>query len=66
MRSAIDRASEELGLASWYRACVEPLMRLDESRFPSCCGAGCEPCNATLAEVALRARQILANVESGA
>ena len=58
---AIDEASEEVGLPSWYRSCVLPLMKVDEDRMPSCCGAGCEPCNETLVEVALRARRRLAS-----
>jgi hypothetical protein len=55
--AAIAEASDEVGLASHYRSCVLPLMKLDEDRMPSCCGAGCEPCNETLVEVALRARR---------
>jgi hypothetical protein len=60
MLEAIAEASDEIGLASYYRSCVVPLMSLDEDRMPSCCGAGCEPCNETLCEVALAARRRLA------
>jgi hypothetical protein len=61
MLEAIAEASDEVGLPSWYRSCVLPLMKVDEDRMPSCCGAGCEPCNETLVEVALRARRRLAS-----
>lgn len=59
IRLAIDEASDEVGLESWYRSCAEPLVFMDASQFPSCCGAGCEPCSHTLIEVAVRARRIL-------
>ena len=62
---AIDEASEELGLASWYRSCVGPLLHLHEDRFPSCCGGQCEPCNQVLGEVALLARRRLGIDETG-
>ena len=62
---AIERASEELGLATWYRSCVGPILHLEEDDFPSCCGGNCEPCNGTLVEVALRARRILGDVPPG-
>lgn len=60
MRAAIDAASEEVGLDAWYRTCVEPLMSLEPSRYPRCCGSGCEPCSETLIEVAVRAKRKLA------
>lgn len=60
MRSAIAEASEEVGLDVWYRACVEPLMSLEPSGYPRCCGSGCEPCSETLIEVAVRAKRRLA------
>ncbi len=56
---AIERASDEHGLPIWYRSCVGPLLELDEARYPSCCGGGCEPCNELLVSVALRARQLI-------
>lgn len=58
--AAIDEASDEVGLDPWYRSCVGPLMSVEESRMPQCCGAGCEPCSTILAEVAIRARRKLA------
>ena len=60
VRAAIDEASDEVGLESWYRSCAEPLVPMADVDFPSCCGAGCEPCSLTLIEVAIRARRILA------
>lgn len=59
-KAAIAKASDELGLAEWYRASVNPLLHAEEDRMPSCCGAGCEPCADTLIAVAERAREILA------
>jgi hypothetical protein len=60
MIAAIAEASEEVGLDTWYRACVEPLMSLSPSGYPRCCGSGCEPCSETLIEVAVRAKRRLA------
>lgn len=59
VRDAIDAASEQVGLDPWYRSCVEPLIGLEDSRMPRCCGSGCEPCSTTLIEVAVRARRLL-------
>lgn len=59
MLAAIAEASEEVGLDTWYRACVEPLMALAPSSYPRCCGSGCEPCSETLIEVAVRAKRLL-------
>lgn len=62
-RAAIARASDELGLPTWYRSSVSPLLNLDPDRMPSCCGGGCEPCADTLIAVAERAREILASTD---
>jgi hypothetical protein len=59
MLQAIAEASDEVGLDTWYRACVEPLMGLADREMPRCCGGGCEPCSETLVEVAVRARRRL-------
>lgn len=59
IRDAVEMASEEHGLASWYRSCAVPLVTLDPARYPSCCGGECEPCNELLVSVALRARELL-------
>ncbi len=56
---AIAEASEELGLASYYRSIVKPLVRNPQGPRPRCCGAGCEPCSDTLSQVADRALQLL-------
>jgi hypothetical protein len=49
---ALARASDEVGLPSYYRDCVRPLLR--EGPWPRCCGGGCEPCAETLKRVARR------------
>lgn len=59
VREAVEAASEEHGLASWYRSCALPLVTMDEARYPSCCGGDCEPCNELLVSVAIRARELL-------
>lgn len=51
---ALVQASDELGLPSYYRACVRPLLRQPKYEWPTCCGAGCDPCAQTLVAVALR------------
>lgn len=56
---ALDAASEEHGLASYYRACVRPLLGMPETRWPTCCGGCCEPCSQTLVDVARRTKELL-------
>jgi hypothetical protein len=51
---ALTAASDELGLQPWYRDCVRPLLRMERTRWPRCCGGNCEPCNALLVAVAER------------
>jgi hypothetical protein len=51
---ALQEASEEHGLAEWYRPCVLPLLTLERDRWPQCCGGQCEPCAVTLVTVATR------------
>lgn len=58
--SALKQASDELGLDEWYRDCVRPLLRDGPTRYPQCCGGGCEPCNQLLVRVAERTRELLA------
>lgn len=55
---ALKRASEEHGLAEYYRDIVRPLLRNPEGRWPWCCGGGCEPCAQTLVKVAARALEL--------
>jgi hypothetical protein len=50
----LDAACEEEGLPRYYRACVKPLLRDPNGRWPRCCGGGCEPCASTLINVAVR------------
>jgi hypothetical protein len=52
---AIDAASDEVGLPTWYRSCVRPIVNAPPERWPRCCDSGCEPCNLVLCEVARRA-----------
>lgn len=59
MTAALQRASEENGLAEWYRDCVRPLLRTGPEGWPRCCGGGCEPCNEQLIRVARRTRELL-------
>jgi hypothetical protein len=58
LEAALVQASDEVGLQSYYRDCVRPLLR-EETRFPRCCGSGCEPCSATLIRVAVRVRELM-------
>ncbi|MER2561116.1 MAG: hypothetical protein ABTQ32_10370 [Myxococcaceae bacterium] len=59
LQAAIDAASDEVGLPTYYRACVRPIIAAPLERWPRCCGGGCEPCNQTLTEVARRVRERL-------
>lgn len=56
---ALTVVSDELGLPSYYRACVRPIFDAPPERWPRCCGGGCEPCNEVLSEVARRIKQRL-------
>ncbi len=58
--AALEQASDELGLAPWYRDCVRPLLRQPREGWPRCCGGACEPCNQLLVNVAERALVLLA------
>ncbi|MBN9159556.1 MAG: hypothetical protein BGO98_01390 [Myxococcales bacterium 68-20] len=57
--AALEQASNELGLETWYRDCVRPLIRSGPAGYPGCCGGGCEPCNQILVQVAERVLEIL-------
>jgi hypothetical protein len=57
--AALQRASDELGLATYYRDCVRPLLAQPREQWPTCCGGGCEPCNQILVMVADRVAAIL-------
>lgn len=60
LESALTRASEENGLAEWYRDCVRPLLVMPETSWPRCCGHSCEPCSEQLKRVARRTLDLLA------
>jgi hypothetical protein len=59
LEQALAQASEEVGLQDYYRDMVRPLLRMPRSQWPSCCGAGCEPCAQTLVAVAKRVNDLL-------
>jgi hypothetical protein len=50
---ALAQASDENGLAEYYRDIVRPLLR-EPYLWPRCCGGGCEPCAEQLVRVATR------------
>lgn len=54
LEAALEQASDEIGLPSYYRSCVRPLLRQPKHEWPTCCGAGCDPCAQTLVAVAER------------
>lgn len=58
--SALEQASDELGLASYYRDCVRPLLEQPREQWPTCCGGTCEPCSQLLVRVADRTLSLLA------
>lgn len=55
---ALAQASDENGLAEYYRDCVRPLLR-EPYAWPRCCGGGCEPCSEQLIRVAIRTLELL-------
>jgi len=57
--AVIVAACDEFGLQEWYRDCVRPLLGVDESEWPRCCGGQCEPCSQTLVNVARRVHEKL-------
>ena len=59
--AALSQASQEVGLPSYYQACVKPLLRQPKYQWPTCCGAGCDPCAQTLVAVALRVCELTGN-----
>ena len=60
--AALHAASDEIGLATYYRDCVRPLLRQPREQWPRCCGGGCEPCNQILVMVAERVEELLGKV----
>lgn len=58
--AALEKASDELGLESYYRDCVRPLIGQPRDQWPTCCGGTCEPCSQILVLVADRVQKLLA------
>jgi hypothetical protein len=58
-RTAFVQASDECGLADYFRDCVLPLFSMPMSRWPGCCAGNCLPCARTLVAVALRTYVLL-------
>ena len=58
--AALAKASEELGLETYYRDCVRPLLGQPREQWPTCCGGTCEPCSQILVLVADRVQTLLA------
>ena len=56
---ALQLASEELGLADYYRPCVRPLFTMPSTQWPLCCAGSCEPCAQLLVAVAERVCNLL-------
>lgn len=59
LEAALRQASEESALQDYYRDMVRPLLRMPRTQWPSCCGAGCEPCAQQLVQVAERVLELL-------
>jgi len=59
LEQALTLASDENGLQEYYRDMVRPLLRMPREQWPSCCGAGCEPCAQQLVRVAERVHALL-------
>ncbi len=57
--AALTKASDELGLESYYRDCVRPLLGQPREQWPTCCGGTCEPCSQILVLVADRVQTLL-------
>jgi hypothetical protein len=58
--AALAKASDELGLETYYRDCVRPLLGQPREQWPTCCGGTCEPCSQILVLVADRVQKLLA------
>ncbi len=59
LEAALHEASEELGLETYYRDCVRPLLGQPREQWPTCCGGTCEPCSQILVRVAERVQVLL-------
>jgi hypothetical protein len=63
--AVLAQASNELGLQSYYRDCVRPLLSMPKTQWPTCCGGGCEPCSQTLVAVAERVCELVGVAQNG-
>ncbi|MDB4947191.1 MAG: hypothetical protein JWP97_6725 [Labilithrix sp.] len=61
--AALALASDEMGLESYYRDIVKPLLGQPREQWPRCCGGGCEPCAQMLIRVAERVLELLGEDE---
>jgi hypothetical protein len=59
VEAALAAASDEFGLAEYYRDCVRPILGTARGTWPRCCGGNCEPCAETLCAVAGRVHERL-------
>ncbi len=57
--AALEKASDESMLPTYYRDLVRPLLRMPRSQWPTCCGGTCEPCSIALVRVADRVLELL-------
>jgi len=57
LEAALAQASDEVGLQSYYRDCVRPL--LGGTDWPRCCSGACEPCAEMLIRVAKRVHELI-------
>lgn len=64
LERALAAASDEVGLADYYRDCVRPLLGVPAAGWPRCCGGQCEPCAESLCAVARRVHAILGIAEA--
>lgn len=59
LEAALTEVSDAMGLQTYYRDCVRPLLGMPETQWPQCCGGSCEPCNELLVRVARVVRKRL-------
>jgi hypothetical protein len=64
--AAVEQACRELELDLVHAGSVHAWLTEPESDWPTCCDRGCEPCVATLADAARRAKGILEAVRGKA
>jgi hypothetical protein len=57
--AAFMQASDEAGLADYFRPLVLPLFNMPFTQWPGCCAGNCLPCAQTLVAVALKTYSLL-------